>query len=49
LLFIEGLGAKEMKVVIHLFRWVHVAKMELKICNPSIIVVPFRLIAKNII
>jgi hypothetical protein len=51
LLFIEGLGAKEGKVVIHLFMWVHVAKIQLKNTNPFTIVVPFQvwhLVAKKI-
>jgi hypothetical protein len=47
LLFIEGLGAKEGKMVIPFFTWVHVAKMQLKNSNPSTIVVPFSSLASG--
>jgi hypothetical protein len=47
LLFIEGLGAKEGKMVIPFFTWLHVAKMQLKNSNPSTIVVPFSSLASR--
>jgi hypothetical protein len=47
LLFIDGLGAKEGKMVIPFFTWVHVAKMQLKNSNPSTIVVPFSSLASR--